>query len=148
MGLFNSDTIEGIDEQLDTSMNDLVEAFIVDEASRMDSDQLRAWCESDEAKALVEAQVLRKPTMMRLSKADDEKRRTKIAAYRLAKQNNDPLYRKLIKYRTLWKQTSEKILEKYGTKASREAKKAQTSYIRNYQKNVKAGKVKEPKVTR
>ena len=148
MGLFSSDTIEGIDEQLDTSLNDLVEAFIVDEVSKMDSDDIRAWCESDEAKGLVEAQVLRKPTMMRLSKADDEKRRTKIAAYRLAKQNNDPLYRKMIKYRQLWKQTSEKILEKYGNKASREAKKGQAVYIRNYQKNVKAGINKEPKVTK
>lgn len=148
MGLFSSDTIEGIDEQLDTSLNDLVEAFIVDEVSKMDSDDIRAWCESDEAKGLVEAQVLRKPTMMRLSKADDEKRRTKIAAYRLAKANNDPLYRKLIKYRQLWKQTSEKILEKYGSKAAREAKKGQAVYIRNYQKNVKAGINKEPKVTK
>ena len=71
-----------------------------------------------------------------------------ISAYRLAKEANDPLYTKMLKYRTLWKQTSNKILEKYGNKADRIAKKTQQEYIRNYSKNVKAGLVKEPKVTK
>ena len=148
MGLFDPEVIEGIDEAFDTEMNDIMEAFIVDEVSRMSSDDIKVWAESEEAAALVEAQVLRKPTMMRLSKADDEKRRAKLVAYRLAKQNNDPLYTKMLKYRTLWKQTSNKILEKYGNKADRIAKKTQQEYIRNYSKNVKAGLVKEPKVTK
>ena len=148
MGLFSNEVITAIDEEFDNEMNDIMEAFIVDDVIKMDSDSIKVWCESDEAKALVEANVLRKPTMMRLSKADDEKRRAKIVAYRLAKEANDPLYRKLIKYRTLWKQTSNKIMEKYGNKANRIAKKGQQEYIRNYSKNVKAGKVVEPKVTK
>lgn len=148
MGLFSNEVITAIDEEFDNEMNDIMEAFIVDDVIKMDSDSIKVWCESDEAKALVEANVLRKPTMMRLSKADDEKRRAKIVAYRLAKEANDPLYRKLIKYRTYWKQTSNKIMEKYGNKANRLAKKGQQEYIRNYSKNVKAGKVVEPKVTK
>lgn len=146
--LFSPEVVEGIDEAFDNESNDLIEAFIVDEVSRMSSDDIKAWVESEECKTLVEAQVLRKPTMMRLSKADDEKRRAKIAAYRLAKAANDPLYTKMLKYRTLWKQTSNKIMEKYGNKADRQAKKAQQEYIRNYAKNVKAGKLTEPKVTK
>jgi hypothetical protein len=82
---------------------------------------------------------------MRLSKQDDAKRRKKIAAYQLAKAANDPLYTKLIKYRTLWKQTSDKIVQKYATKAERISKKGQAEYIRNYSKNVKAGKLAAPK---
>lgn len=148
MGLFDPATIEGIDENFDNELNDIIEAFIVEEVSKMDSDSIKAWTESDECKALVEAQVLRKPTMMRLSKADDERRRMKIVAYQLAKEANDPLYTKMLKYRTLWKQTSNKIVDKYGNKAERKAKKAQQEYIRNYSKNVKNGTVKEPKVTR
>ena len=148
MGLFSNEVITAIDEEFDNEMNDIMEAFIVDDVIKMDSDSIKVWCESDEAKALVEANVLRKPTMMRLSKADDEKRRAKIVAYRLAKEANDPLYRKLIKYRTYWKQTSNKIMEKYGNKANRLAKKGQQEYIRNYSKNVKTGKVVEPKVTK
>ena len=148
MGLFSNDVITSIDEEFDNERNDIIESFIVADVCKMDSDAIREWCESDEAKALVEANVLRKPTMMRLSKADDEKRRAKIVAYRLAKEANDPLYRKLITYRQLWKQTSNKIMEKYGNKADRIAKKSQQQYIRDYSKNVKAGKVKEPKVTK
>ena len=96
MGLFSNEVITAIDEEFDNEMNDIMEAFIVDDVIKMDSDSIKVWCESDEAKALVEANVLRKPTMMRLSKADDEKRRAKIVAYRLAKEANDPLYRKLM----------------------------------------------------
>ena len=148
MGLFDPETIEGIDESFDTEANDIMEAFIIEEVLKMDSDSIKAWTESEECAALVEAQVLRKPTMMRLSKADDEKRRIKLVAYRLAKEANDPLYSKMLKYRTLWKQTSNKIVEKYGNRASRIAKKTQQEYIRNYSKNVKAGLVKEPTVTK
>lgn len=148
MGLFSNDVIAGIDEAFDNEDNEIIEAFIIEDVLKMDSDSIKEWCNSEEAQALVEAQVLRKPTMMRLSKADDEKRRAKIVAYRMAKEANDPLYKKLIKYRTLWKQTSNKIMEKYGNKADRVAKKNQQEYIRNYSKNVKAGKVKEPKVVK
>ena len=148
MGLFSNDVIERIDEDFMNEDNSIIEAFIVDDVLKMDSDSIKEWCESDEANVLVEAQVLRKPTMMRLSKQDDERRRAKIVAYNMAKEANDPLYRKMIKYRQLWKQTSNKIMEKYGNKADRVAKKKQQEYIRNYSKNVKAGKVKEPKVTK
>ena len=109
MGLFSNDVIERIDEDFMNEDNSIIEAFIVDDVLKMDSDSIKEWCESDEANVLVEAQVLRKPTMMRLSKQDDEKRRAKIVAYNMAKEANDPLYRKMIKYRQLWKQTSNKI---------------------------------------
>lgn len=145
--LFNSANIEGINEEL-YDENALIESFIVDDVARMKSDDIKSWCESDEAKALVEANVLRKPTMMRLSKADDAKRRKKIAAYRIAKQRKDPLYTKMLKWRGLWKAASAKILQKYGSKADRDAKAAQKNYIKNYAKNVKAGINKVPSVTR
>lgn len=147
MGMFSSSDIEGIDEAL-VEETGIIEALIVDDASRMDSDTLREWCQSDEAKALVEANVLRKPTLMRLSKADDEKRRQKLAAYKLAKQAKDPLFNKLLLYRGKWKAISAKIVAKYGTKADRVAKKGQKEYIKNYKKNLAAGKVVAPKVTK
>lgn len=148
MGLFSNDVIERIDEDFMNEDNTIIEAFIVDDVLKMDSDSIKEWCESEEANALVEANVLRKPTMMRLSKQDDEKRRAKIAAYNMAKEANDPLYRKMMMYRKKWKECSTAIMNKYGSKADRVAKKKQQEYIRNYSKNVKAGKVKEPKVTK
>jgi len=35
-------------------------------------------------------------------------------AVAIAKKKNDPLYHKLIKYRTLWKKTKDEIMKKYG----------------------------------
>ena len=145
MSMFSSSNIEGIDEEF-INEDGLVEALIVDEVLKMDEQEIRDWCETPEAKALVEANVLRKPTLMRLSKADDKKRREKLAAYRLAKAHKDPLYNKLLLYRGKWKAVSAKIMQKYGSKASRIAQKSQKTYIKDYAKNVKAGKVKVQKV--
>ena len=141
MGMFSSSEIEGIDEAM-LEDDGLLEALIVDDVLKQDSDAIREWCETEEAQALVEANVLRKPTLMRLSKADDEKRRQKLEAYRLAKAAKDPLYDKLLRYRGQWKAVSAKIVQKYGTKASRIATKTQKEYMKNYAKNVKAGKIK------
>lgn len=147
MSLFSAENIEGINETFeDLALNQVIESIIVDEVCKMDEEDIKAWCESDECKALIEAQVLKKPTAMRLSKADDFKRREKIAAYSIARQNNDPLYTKLIKYRSLWRQTSDKILAKYGSKATRLAKKGQAIYIKDYNKNLKAGTIKGQKI--
>ena len=120
----------------------IIESFIIDEVSKMDEEGIKEWCESPECLGLQEANVLKKSTAMRLSKADDFKRREKIAAYALARQANDPLYAKMLKQRSLWKQTSNKILAKYGTKANRLAKKGQAAYMKDYKKNVEAGKIK------
>ena len=35
-------------------------------------------------------------------------------AVAIAKKKNDPLYHKLIKFRTLWKRTKDEIMRKYG----------------------------------
>jgi len=35
-------------------------------------------------------------------------------AVAIAKKKNDPLYHKLIKYRSLWKKTKDEIMRKYG----------------------------------
>lgn len=150
MSLFSAENIEAINESFDTNdeVNQIVESIIVDEALKMDQATLKLWCNSEEAKALCEAGALRKPTLMRLSKQDDAKRRTKIAAYTMARNNNDPLYKKLIKYRQLWKQTSDKLVQKYGSKAARVAYKGQQEYIKNYSKNLKAGKIHATKVTK
>jgi predicted AAA+ superfamily ATPase len=83
-----------------------------------------------EAEALVEAQVLRKPTLMRLSKKDDEARRKKLAAFQLAKEAKDPLWDKLVKNRVMEKKLIAAIMKKYGMKAERVAKVSQKEYIK------------------
>ena len=117
--------------------NEIMEMFLVDDMLHGTSEQISNFCESEEAKVLVEKSVLNKPTLIRLSKTDDQKRRVKIIAYNLAKEANDPEWTKMKKYTALRKQSIRKIMNKYGKKAQRIAKVAQKEYIKN-SKSVKA----------
>lgn len=109
--------------------NAVLEIFFVDDILRLNEQQIKEFCESEQAKVLVEKAVLKKPTMMRLSKADDEKRRVKLMAYQLAKQANDPEWTKLKQYTQKRKDSINKIMTKYGAKAEKMAKIAQKNYI-------------------
>jgi hypothetical protein len=111
-------------------MDALVEMYFVDDISRMSTKQIKEFCESEQAKALVEKAVLTKPTMMRLSKQDDETRRIKLACYQLAKEANDPNFAKMVKYRDLWKKYRGLIFQKYANKATRIAKAGQREYLK------------------
>jgi DNA-directed RNA polymerase subunit H (RpoH/RPB5) len=132
MELYGSTHIRSIDEMANDDA--LLEYFIIDDVLRGNQEQIKNFCESEEAKILMEKQVLNKPTLHRLSKQDDLKRRVKLMAYQLAKINNDPLWAKLVKYQKLKKETAQKILNKYGTKAERMAKIAQKNYIQKAKK--------------
>lgn len=112
------------------NINSIVEDFLYDDVSRMSSDQIHEWCSSDQARALMEAGVLTKPTFIRLSKEDDEKRRIKLICYRLARNAKDPNYEKCMKYRALWKEYRQKIFDKYAAQATRLARIAQKDYIK------------------
>lgn len=107
----------------------ILEAFIVDDVMRGTSDQIKEFCESEQAAILQEKAVLKKPTMMRLSKADDEKRRIKLIAYQLAKEANHPEWAKLKTYTAKRKVSIAKIMQTFGPKAERMAKIAQKNYI-------------------
>lgn len=126
MSLYGSEKLR----TTDSVANELLEMFVVDDVIRGDKAQIKTFCESEMAKVLQEKNVLKKPTMMRLSKEDDEKRRIKIAAYNLAKAANDPLWVKFKKYSALRRECSNKIVTKYGAKAERQAKIAQKEYIK------------------
>lgn len=127
MSIFGTEALE---ENLMGGNSELVEMFLIDEISRMDSDTIQQFCESAEAEALVEANVLRKPTLVRLGKKDDAKRRKKLAAFQLAKENKDPNWAKLCKNRITEKKLINAIMQRWGTKAERNANLAQKQYIK------------------
>ena len=132
MSLYGANTLTSMDEV--AKGDRVLEMFFVDDLLRQSSDQIKQFCESQEAKILQEKAVLKKPTMMRLSKEDDIKRRIKLMAYQLAKEANDPEWVKLKKYTALRKESIAKIMNKYGAKAERMAKIAQKNYIATAQK--------------
>ena len=112
----------------------LQEAFLTDDLSRLPSEQLKEFCESDEAKALVEANVLRKPTLVRLSKKDDFTRRVKIAAFEICKEENPNLWKKLAENRVKEKKLINQIMTLYRARAIKRAKAEQKEYIKSAKK--------------
>lgn len=128
------DELNGID------LRPYVELMAYDDISRGSSEDIKAFCESETAKVLLEKQVLNKPTMMRLSKADDERRRIKLIVYQLARENNDPDWRKMVAYRQKMKEHRAKLIQKYGNKAEKIARKSQVEYIKKAKKAPQSSK--------
>ncbi len=119
-----SEVTEGVN--IDT----IVEHFLYDDISRGSEEQIKEFCESTTAKALLEKGVFKKPTLVRLGQADDLKRRKKLTAFELAKQAKDPLWTQLVKNRKKEKELIGKIMNKYGHKAEQVSKIAQKEYIK------------------
>ena len=137
MSLYGAKPIDSI-EKIGNS-NEILEAFFVDDILKMSSEEIHEFCKSEEANILVEKAVLNKKALMRLDKQSDQVRRTKLIACQLAKNADDQLWHKLVKYQKLRKETINKIMDKYGTKAAKIAVVAQKNYIKT------ASKVKDAK---
>lgn len=120
--------LEGVDLQ------PYVELMAYDDISRGSEEQIHEFCESELATVLQERQVLNKATMMRLDKASDAKRRTKLIAYQLSKEANDPAWRKMCLYRAKMKEQRAIVMKKYGKKAAKIANVAQREYIKSARK--------------
>ena len=117
--------------------NVVVEAFIVDEVSHLPESKIREFCESGGlGEQLVQEGKLKNKTLVRLSKKDDLSRRTKMGALLLAKEANDPLYKKLVINRAKKKELIEKIMQKYGHKGEKVAKQAQAEYLKGGKKAI------------
>ena len=114
----------------EADMTVATEALLYDDIAHGTEEQIKEFCNSDAANVLVERGVLKKGTLMRLSKTDDEKRREKLMAYQLAKEAKDPLWKKLAKNRVQEKKLIAQIMKKYGPKARKLAKAAQKEYIK------------------
>lgn len=128
MGLYSIN-----EEDYGLDMDALVEAFLVDDLTHnYGEDAIHEFCAPGGiADALLEAKVLsNKRTAVRLDKTSDQKRRMVIAAIQMARAKKDPLYTKLVKYQLLRKQTRQKIVDKYGAKASKAAIKGQKQYVK------------------
>lgn len=118
----------------EAELNEYVQLIAADEAMRLPEEQLQDLMESGTLEALQEKQVLNKKTMMRLSKADDEKRRVKLIAYKLAKDAKNPHWGKMMIHRGKWKNERDEILKLFGKKAQKIAKLAQKEYIKKAKK--------------
>ena len=131
--LFGNNEFERMSGELNSSRR-LQEMFLVDDLMRMPSDVLKEFCQSDEAKALVEANVLRKPTLVRLSKKDDMTRRVKIAAFEICKEEKPDLWKKLADNRVKEKKLINQIMALFKSRAIKRANAEQKEYIKTAKK--------------
>lgn len=129
MGFFgdNEDLIEesaGLDQTV------LMESFFSQTVAMMNEDERKQYLESDEVKALEEAGVVGKKTIVRLTKMDDLTRRIKIAAFQKAKDDGDPNWELLRKNRIKERELIGKIMNKYAMRVKKDAVVAQRSLLK------------------
>lgn len=123
--------VENTENTILTETEGVADVLIADELQRsLTEAELKEFLNSEECEALVEARLLNRKTIVRLNKADDLKRRKRLVALQIAKNKKDPLvklYAKIIKQKFA---ILDKIEQKYGSLADREAKKAQKEYYK------------------
>lgn len=132
MGIF----LEADRNEFDLDMDTLIESYIVDDLiHNYDADTIKEFCApGGVGEALVEAKVLGKRTLVRLSKKDDLDRRQTIAAFQMAREKNDPLWNKLVQYQAKRKEIIAQIKNKYASKSQRAAIQGQKEYIKTMRK--------------
>lgn len=94
----------------------------------------KAFTESAEVQALLEARKMSKKTFVRLNKNDDFTRRAHLASLILARNSKDPLFNKLALNRVKERQLRAAIFKKYEAKARSVAKKSQQQHIKTMKK--------------
>lgn len=106
------------------------ECFIAQTVASMGDEAIAEFCTpGGVGEQLVNEGKISRKTLVRLNKADDLTRRKSVAALIAAKEANDPLYAKYIKYAGLKSEFKEKILQKYDTRALRIARKKQQEFL-------------------
>lgn len=131
LNTLNESNISEDEELKGINLESYVQLIAYDDISRGSEEQIREFMESELANVLTERAVLSKRAVYKLNQRDiDKKRRIKMVAYQMAKENNDPAFKKMQLHRTKMKEYRAIVLKKYGKKAVRVATAAQKEYIK------------------
>lgn len=125
MAYLSDDTEAGVS---DTTA--LFESVFCDYVRHMDDEERKEYLESAEVQALVEAKAVRKQTIVRLSRADDMKRRVALAAIQKAKEQNSADWKRLKKAHAMKKAAIANIVKRYGNNVRRDVVKAQKAILK------------------
>lgn len=131
MGMFTNigEIVPSVEESF-KDPNAIINLFILDEVSQLPDEKIKEFCApGGVGEQLCEAGKLRKNTLVRLSKKDDLARRETMVAMQLAKENNDPLWRKFVLYTQKRNEMKDQIKKKYNTKSARLAKQGQQEFL-------------------
>ena len=129
MGLYTNEQLaqDTREVQMYLNMDELQEAFFYDDHYSDSDEEKRELLEN--ADVLQEAKKISRKTIVRLNKNDDLTRRTGMAALQLAKDNNDNLWKKLVKNRIQERKLLAAIKKKYANKAMTVARQGQRMYV-------------------
>ena len=114
-------------QSLNINTDELLEAFFYDDHYSDSDEEKQELLESSDV--LLEAKKISRRTIVRLNKNDDLTRRTGMAALQLAKDNNDSLWKKLVKNRIQERKLLAAIKKKYANKAQIVARQGQRLYV-------------------
>lgn len=110
--------------------NQFREAVIYEHMSHKNPATIKAFINSPEAKAMIEAGSISYDTLDRLSrKADTDENCMKTAVCHIAKENDDDLWNELLKARAEERRIMNELMNKYRTEADPVALKARTEII-------------------
>ena len=112
-----------------TDQEALIEAFLIDEISRMNDEERNAFFNSDAYQALYEAGFIKR-NVVKLTKNSDLARRTMIAVLNKARELGDPLWTRLSKNRIEEKKLLTQLHNKYANSVNISVKKAQDSFVK------------------
>lgn len=122
-----------IDDTQESGVQDaaaLFESVFVDYVNHMDDEERKQYLESEEVRALEEAKVIGRRTIVRLSKQDDYNRRITLAAMQKAKEQNSADWKRLKKAHMLKKLAIANIVKRYGNNVKRDVVKAQKAILK------------------
>lgn len=108
----------------------VTENAIVQEVMMMDDASRKAYMESAEFQSLVEAGVIGKKAVVRLSKQADMDRRIHLLCLQMGKENGDADWEALRKNRIMERKLLNKLYKKYGNRVRRQAQMSQKRIVK------------------
>lgn len=128
MGMFSTSVATNEENDL-KDPNELLGAYIIDEVSQLTDSQKKEFIDSEACKSLLESRILKKKTLVRLSKNDDLTRRKTMAAFQIAKENKWREWDLLVKNRIKERELIARIVQRAGAKADKAARLGQRNYL-------------------
>lgn len=108
----------------------LLENMLIDQMNRMTDKEFQAYTESADFQNLVEAGVLGRRSVVKMTRKDDLNRRIHLASIQMAREQGDADWEALRKNRVNERRLLKKIYTKYSNRVRRDAMQSQKRLIK------------------
>lgn len=108
----------------------LLENMLIDQMNRMTDEEFQVYTESADFQNLVEAGVLGRRSVVKMTRKDDLNRRIHLASIQMAREQGDADWEALRKNRVNERRLLKKIYTKYSNRVRRDAMQSQKRLIK------------------